>query len=313
MKFQTPILFLIFNRPDTTAKVFEEIKKQKPKYLFIASDWPRKNKEWERNIVEKTKSSVLNSIDRDCEVKTLFRKDNLWCKLAVSEAITRFFNHVEKWIIIEDDCVPHQTFFWFCETMLEKYKEDKRIMHISWDCFLPKKRQNEKKYFFSYHNHIWWWATWKRAWEMYDPDIKKFPKFKEKKVINSITNNYFSKKNWLHNFDLVYNWKHDTWDYQWTYCLRANNWLAILPWVNLISNIWFAPDALHTKNETWVSNLATKEIKYQNLLQPDFISPDTKIFKYTEKKVIQSYKQYIAILLKKFWLYKIIARILWYN
>ncbi len=313
MQLQTPILFLIFNRPDTTKRVFDEIKKQKPKYLYIASDWPRENKQWENEIVEKTRKMVIDQIDRDCEVKTLFREKNLWCKIAVSQWISRFFENVEEWIILEDDCLPDQSFFGFCETMLEKYKDDTRIMHISGDCFLPKKRQNNKEYFFSYHNHIWGWATWKRAWKMYDPDIKTLPEFKKLNLITNITSNFFSKRVWLHNFELVFDWKHDTWDYQWTYCMRSNNGLAILPWVNLISNIWFSPDALHTKNETWIANLPTKKIDYQNLTELKFILADLEKIKYTDKKVFQSFKQYIAILLKKFGLYKIVAKILWYN
>lgn len=313
MQFQTPILFLIFNRPDTTKKVFAEIKKQKPKFLYIASDWPRKNKEWEKEIVDETRAIIMNNIDRDCEVETLFRETNLWCKQAVSQAITRFFDNVEEWIILEDDCLPDPSFFWFCETMLDKYRNDTRIMHISGDCFLPKKRQNNNEYFFSHHNHIWWWATWKRAWSMYDPDIKTLPEFKKLNLINNITNNFFSKKVWLYNFELVFDWKHDTWDYQWTYCMRTNNWLAILPWVNLISNIWFSPDALHTKNETWVSNLPRETINYKNLVEPNFVLADCEKVRYTHKKVSQSFKQYIAILLKKIGLYKVIAKILWYN
>jgi len=313
MQFQTPILFLIFNRPDTTERVFAEIKKQKPKYLYIAADWAREHKKWEKEVVEQTRDVVMNDIDWDCEVKTLFREKNLWCKVAVSEAITRFFDHVEEWIILEDDCLPDPSFFGFCETMLEKYRDDNRTMHISWDCFLPKERQNERKYFFSHHNHIWWWATWKRAWKMYDPDIKSFPILKKQKMIKNITNNFFSQKVWLNNFELVFNWKHDTRDYQWTYCMWINNGLAILPWVNLISNIGFAPDALHTKNESWLSNLPTKKIDYNNLIKPQFVLADIEKMEYTDKKVFQTFKQYVALLLKKLWVYNIVARILWYN
>ena len=312
MQFQTPILFLIFNRPDTTQKVFDEIKKQKPRHLYIAADWPRENKQLEKEKCEETRN-IIKQVDRDCEVKTFFREKNLWCKIAVSSAITWFFDQVEQGIILEDDCLPDESFFWFCEIMLEKYKNDNRIMHISWDCFLPKKRQNSKSYYFSYYNHIWWWATWRRAWKLYDPDIKSYQKFKKTNMIETITPNYFTKQFWLHNFDLVYHNKHDTRDYQWTYCVWVNHWLAILPWVNLISNIWFSPSALHTKNESWISDLPTKKIDYENLIKPQFVLPDIEKIKYTEEKVFQSFKQYIAILLKKFGLYKMIAKILWYN
>ena len=180
---KTPILFLIFNRLDTTRRVFEEIRKQKPRQLFVASDGPRVNKDGEREIVEKTRKLVLDNIDWECEVKTLFRGENLGCKIAVSSAIDWFFENIEEGIILEDDCLPAQSFFGYCEELLEKFREDGRISVISGDNFQFGWRNTSDSYYFSKNCHIWGWATWRRAWERYDVEMKTYPNFKKKEKI----------------------------------------------------------------------------------------------------------------------------------
>ena len=311
--FKTPILFLIFNRLDTAQRVFEKIKEQKPKYLYIAADWPRENKEWEAEACKKTRESILNQIDWDCELKTLFREENLWCKKAVSWAITRFFENVEQWIILEDDCLPDSSFFWFCETILEKYKDDERIMMISWDCFLPEKRQKNNTYSFTNYAHIRWRASWRRARNLYDIEMKTFEDFIDNKVINQISPNYFFRKTTIKHLSDVYSWNIDTWDYQRWYSLRVNHWLSIFPLINLISNIWFSTNALHTKNDFWLWNLSINKIDYKNLKHPNIIAINNKFRIYDEQKVQLCFKQYVAMLLRKLWIYKFVAKILWYN
>ena len=145
--FNTPILFLIFNRPDTTIEVFNRIKKIQPKYLFVAADGPRQDKIGEKEMCEATRA-IIEQIDWDCEVKTLFRESNLGCGKAVSEAISWFFVHNEMGIILEDDCLPDLSFFSFCENLLEKYKDDSRISTI---CASNYQLQNNtsNSYYFS--------------------------------------------------------------------------------------------------------------------------------------------------------------------
>lgn len=311
--FNTPILFIIFNRLDTAQQVFNKIKEQKPKYLYIASDWPRATKYQETEVCKNVKEMILAQIDRKCELKTRFLEKNLWPKKAVSSAITRFFENVDQWIIFEHDCVPDSSFFWFCETMLEKYKDDKRIMHISWSCHLSPKYYKENSYIFSHYEHIRWRATWKRAWDLYDIEMKDLNNFIQNKQINHITDNFFAKKVNLKHFKDTKDWKIDTRDYERRFCLWCNNWLAIQPLTNLVSNIWFWKDALNTKNDLWMWNKPTKSIDYKHLIHPDnfIINKDCKI--YDEKFVQFSFKQYIAIFLKKIWLYRIVAKMLWYN
>lgn len=311
--FKTPILFLIFNRLDTAQRVFEKIKEQKPKYLYIAADWPRKNKKWEAEACKKTREEILKQIDRDCELKTLFRDENLWCKMAVSWAISRFFENVEQWIILEDDCLPDSSFFGFCETMLEKYKDDERIMHISWECFLPKKWQEKNTYSFSNHVHIRWWATWKRSWNLYDISMKDLPEFIDKWAIKSIVLNLLLRKVAINHFKCVYEWEIDTWDYQRVYCIRKNHWLSIFPLINLVGNIWFSANALHTKNDLGLWNQKTYSFDLNNIKHPSFMLIDDKFRKFEESKHQFAFKQYFAMILKKLWLYEIVSKILSYK
>ncbi|MCM8787681.1 MAG: nucleotide-diphospho-sugar transferase [Candidatus Omnitrophica bacterium] len=211
-----------------------EIKKVKPDKLFIASDGPRNKMEEE--VVNSVREYVLNNIDWPCKVKTLFRRKNLGCKLAVSQAITWFFDHVEKGIILEDDCLPSQSFFKFCSKLLDRYKNNKNIMMISGSNLLGKVDIKES-YFFSQHFAIWGWATWKRAWTLYDVNIRKWPKFKKKNGLKKIFRNYFTRKYYEINFDLRKENFGDTWDYQWAFACLYNNGLSITPKLNLVSNI----------------------------------------------------------------------------
>ena len=311
--FETPILFLLFNRLNTSQKVFNKIKEQKPKYLYIAADWPRKNIEWEDKICMCIRQKILQQIDWECEVKTLFRDENLWCKMAVSWAITRFFENVEQWIILEDDCFPDSSFFWFCETMLEKYKDDERVMHISWSCHLSEKYHKKNTYVFPRYEHIWGWATWRRGWNLYDIEMTELDNFIKNWQINNITDNFFTKKINLQHFKDTRDWKIDTRDYERRFCLRTNNWVAIQPLTNLVSNIWFWDWALNTKNDLWMWNRPTEPIDFNNLNHPKNFITNKEYRIYDEKHVQFSFKQYIAIYFKKLWIYKVIAKLLWYN
>jgi hypothetical protein len=264
--FNTPILFLIFNRPDTTEKVFEKIRELKPKNLYIAADGPRNEGEIIKcNVV---KNIVLNNIDWDCNLKTLFREKNLGCKYAVSSAIDWFFDNVEEGIILEDDCLPHSSFFDFSTLMLNLYRDNPKIMHISGDNF--SNIEINESYFFSKYAHIWGWATWKRAWNYYDVDIPDWPNKKLSLLSTVFKKSKTQQTYWRKIFDSVYNNQVNTWDYQWNYACFKQNGLAITPKVNLISNIGFTNNATHISKNTPFADLQT-----YNLEQP-YINPKSK-------------------------------------
>ena len=256
-----PVLFIVFNRPDLSMRVFDEIKKAKPHKLYIAADGPRENVP---NDFQKCQivRDIAQKVDWECDVKTLFRNKNLGCKIGVSSAIDWFFDNEEDGIILEDDCVPHQSFFRFCEELLEKYKENKRVFMISGDNFLLGERKISESYYFSKYHFIWGWATWKRAWEKYDIKMKSWPEFKYSSGFRSLFTSVVEANYWRQILDAVYNNKIDTWDYQWAYTMWENNGLSACPNTNLIENIGFDSEATHTKKQKKVSQLSTNNLKF---------------------------------------------------
>ena len=275
---KTPILFLIFRRPDVTVKVFAEICKQQPTQLFIAADGGRTPEEHLK--CELTRQAVLEMIDWECEVKTLFRDNNLGCREAVSSAISWFFEYVEMGIILEEDCLPHQDFFPYCEELLERYKDDTRIMTISGDNFQDGIVRGDADYYFSTIMHCWGWATWKRSWDLYRKNLEGYNIFKANKVLEAYYNDEKIVSFWADNFELVLNNKIDTWDYAIVYTLFCNNALSITPQRNLVSNIGFGEESTHCKNANSVNaNILTADLVLKT--HPNFIYPDMEADVYT--------------------------------
>lgn len=269
---KTPILFLIFNRPDTTEKVFEKIREQKPKYFFIAADGPRTNKPGEIELCEKTRE-ILKKVDWDCEVKTLFRVKNLGCKKAVGEAITWFFDNVEEGIIIEDDCLPSSSFFPYCENLLNYYRNNQQVMHIGGISQIETYSTNAS-YHFSPIAHVWGWASWKRAWNHFNLSMNDF----DPGIVKKMIPNKYQQKDWITILKNVKNENIDTWDFIWQYALFKQKGLAIVPHKNLVYNIGFGKNATHTTDfhNTW-DKRKLEDIDFHNIIHPEEISYSDKI------------------------------------
>lgn len=278
----TAVLFLVFNRLDTTKQVFASIKKAKPPRLYVAADGAREGKEGENTKAQAVRDYIMENIDWECEVKTLFRDSNLGCKMAVSGAIDWFFENEEMGIILEDDILPSQSFFWFCEELLIKYKDDMRVGQISGFNYGYKNKDLKYDYFFSKYGFIWGWASWRRAWNKYDINMKDFNECKKIDIFD----NYFSKnKNQqLNNFESVYTNKLNTWDYQWSYSRFINNLYAVVPEINLITNIGFGDDATHTFGDNPYESLKNEEFNNLDLLHPNYMIQITDFYKIFEKK-----------------------------
>lgn len=244
---KTAVLFLVFNRLETTKLVFQSIQQAKPPRLYIAADGARINKNGESVKVQAVRDFIIQNIDWDCEIKTLFRDQNLGCKYAVAGAITWFFENEESGIILEDDCLPTQSFFWYCEELLDKYNDDKSIFLISADSRGPDSFEMKEDYGFCKYPTIWGWASWARVWKDYDPEIKDWPKQKEF-LLGSISNYKPTINFWKKIFQKMYENQIDTWDYQLSYLLLKYKGKCIVPKVNLVSNIGFGVDATHTFN-----------------------------------------------------------------
>ncbi|WP_143822295.1 nucleotide-diphospho-sugar transferase [Mucilaginibacter pedocola] len=277
------MLFLIFNRPQLTQRVFDAIAIAKPKRLYIAADGPRESNESDNELCAQTRE-VTTKVNWDCEVKTLFRQQNLGCKTAVAGAINWFFEHEEEGIILEDDCLPHESFFRYCEELLHRYRNDERVMSVSGSNLLGKPwKYDEQSYFFA-HGGIWGWATWRRAWQLYDRDMKGWPDLQTQKTIKE----NIQTKDWYNfyapMFEASYNDTLDTWDIQWFYTILVNNGLAINPAVNLVSNIGFANGTHLNSNDTAIANLSVSPIAFP-LVPPPSQKADKAYLKLTYKHV----------------------------
>jgi hypothetical protein len=269
---RSSVLFLIFNRPDTTRQVFEAIRTAKPPRLYIAADGPRHEREGERARCQKVRKIALD-VDWECDVKTFFRDENLGCKIAVSEGISWFFDHEDEGVILEDDCLPDLSFFIFCDEMLEYYRNDSRVSMVAGTNFFQDKFGSRDSYFFSRLIQIWGWATWKRAWKNYDVKMTTWPQFKNQRGLKNIGINKKIKNYVQPSFERSYAGAVDTWDYQWSYSVISQNTVSVVPGRNLVSNLGFGPDATHTVDCNCVKSFMNTDSLDFPVMHPDFIIP----------------------------------------
>jgi hypothetical protein len=286
--FSTPILFIIFNRPDTTVRVFERLRELKPTRLFVAADGPRPQKAGEAEHCAQARA-IIDTIDWPCEVTKRFSNVNQGCKVGVSSAITWFFENVEEGIILEDDCLPEPSFFSFCAELLEKYRNDFRVMEIGGTQYLKHPVQGNASYYFSQLTQIWGWATWRRAWKTYDSTIANYPQALEHHTLESMFRYPKMREFWQRKFDLAYRNGIDTWDIQWQFLMSSNNGLAIIPKKNLVSNIGFDINATHTHDSLHsLANRPTEPLI--NIVHPTFVMPELKVDYRTFRKFISPNK-----------------------
>lgn len=274
------VAFIIFNRPDTTRVVFEAIRSARPDRMFIIADGPRPNKEGEAERCAAARRIVDAGVDWPCEVYKNYSESNLGCRLRVSSGLTWVFEQVEHCIVLEDDCVPDPSFFPYCQSLLAKYRDDPRIMAISGDNFQLGRKRTKYSYYFSDIVHIWGWATWRRAWQKYDSELKMWPEIKRGNWLKDFLGNDEQVRYWTNCFDSCVAGL-NTWDYQWVFACWANRGLCILPSVNLISNVGFHADATHTTNSGGAAaNMPTQPIRFP-LVDPPFIIRDREADQFT--------------------------------
>jgi len=243
---KSPVLFLVFNRPDTTRQVFEVIRAAKPPRLYVAADGPRVGRDGESDRCEEVRRIATN-VDWPCEVKTLFRDSNLGCKYGVSGGINWFFKHETEGIILEDDVLPLSSFFDYCDELLERYRHNDAVAMISGCNLVSAHFQPECSYFFSLYNHIWGWASWRRTWVHYDVAMKEWPLWCEEGGLKKLANgNKQFESYWRNTFNNVFAGNIDTWDFQWTFTCWFIQGLAVLPANNLTHNLGFGSEATHT-------------------------------------------------------------------
>ncbi|GAB3237679.1 hemolytic protein HlpA [Hymenobacter seoulensis] len=278
---QTAVLMLIFNRPDTTRQVFEAVRKAQPARLYIAADGPRTTHPDDQAQCAAARS-IVAGIDWPCEVFTLFRTTNLNCGVGPATALDWFFSHEEEGIILEDDCVPAASFFPFCQELLARYRHDTRVMHIGGNNFGREAQQplsaDSLSYYFSHQINSWGWATWRRAWQLFDFNLSGYQQLLEEGKLHKVFSSWAETKYRLSKFESILSLPQpcDVWDYQWHYTIVAHSGLAVVPAVHLVENIGFGNHGTHTMDaQDSYFGIPTTEIKFP-LRHPEFVLADQR-------------------------------------
>lgn len=266
MSFSVPIVFIVFNRPDLTKIVFEAIARVKPNKLLIVADGPRFPQEVQK--CEQVRA-ITRRVNWDCEVLTNFSDNNLGCKIRVSSGLDWAFSQVDEAIILEDDCLPHPTFFRFCQDILSYYRNDEKVMHISGTNLNPQS-QLKASYLLSRLVPIWGWATWRRAWQHFDITMAAWPEQRDTDLLD-----YFGEQKGyvFSSFEKLYLNKVNAWAGRWAFACVVRHGLSVIPKTNLVRNLGFREDATHTTGTHWISNLPVKGVKFP-FNRPETIAPD---------------------------------------
>ena len=249
MSVLAPVIFFIFNRPELTKQVWEAITRAKPKKLYICADGPRKDKPDDIEKIRATRQCV-ERVDWPCEIHRWYANENLGCNQSFVKNLDQLFEVEDRVIVLEDDTLPSESFFPFCDVLLEKYKDESTIFHITgsnlnWDLLRPA-----SDYYFSRYALPWGWATWKRAWRLYDSNMQGWKNIEIKEAVLNSFKNQVEKVFWNNIFDNAYRkiGDADAYDYVWKFSIWAHDGLSIIPSVNLVKNIGFGENSTHTKN-----------------------------------------------------------------
>jgi hypothetical protein len=281
---KTPVVLFIFNRPDATKQVINAIRQVRPSQILVIADGPRSDHPDETERCSETRK-IIAGIDWDCEVLTNYSSSNLGCKKRISTGLDWVFSQVDEAIILEDDCVPHFTFFQFCEELLEHYRTDSRVMSICGLSVQFNRDRTSYSYYYSQYPHVWGWATWKRAWQYYDVEMKQWSEVRDRNLLMNIFSNSRSIQYWTDIFQATYENKIDTWDYQWILACLMQSGLSIIPSVNLVSNIGFGAEATHTVNSSESSPYSNMPVEAVSLplKHPPFIVRNVKADTFTQR------------------------------
>ena len=242
---KSAVLFLVFNRPETTQEAFQAIRAAQPARLYVSADGPRAGRPSE---VEQCTSvrAIACAVDWPCEVHTLFQEVNLGCKAGVVAGIDWFFTHEDEGIILEDDVLPDPSFFLFCDELLEYYREDTRVSAISGCNLISEHFSAESSYFFSRYCHVWGWATWRRAWDHYDVAMSEWPAWRSRVGLGQTFSSRSTEEFWRRLFDDTFDGNIDTWDFQWLFACWRRDTVCAVPTHTLTHNLGFGAEATHT-------------------------------------------------------------------
>lgn len=243
---ETPVVLLVFNRPEETRRVLDQVRRAQPRRVLVVADGPRANRPDDAQHCAQVREVIAQGLDWSCEVSSAYADRNMGCGRRVSSGLDWVFRQVESAIILEDDCVPDESFFPFVVEMLARYRDDQRVAQIAGCSFQPVGLPHRASYFFSRYPHCWGWATWRDRWQWYDHAMGDWRKTGRMHRLPLIEHRG-ERESWAAQFDAVAGDRIDTWDYRWTWAVWQRRALSVTPYENLVTNIGFGPAATHTQ------------------------------------------------------------------
>lgn len=291
-----PVVLLVFNRPDLTARLFEVVRAMRPSQLFVSADGPRPGRPDDAKLCAQTRE-IVQAVDWECDAHWKLDERNLGCGPAVSQGIDWVFESVDRAIILEDDCIPDPSFFAFCTSLLERYADDTRVMQIAGsNLTAPRDVFGSASYSFASFPLVWGWATWRRAWEHYDIAMANWPAFRDAGGLDGL---HASRSRRLH---LRREWNHifagnGTWDHQWQYTVMSQHGLSVYPATNLITNLGFRPDATQTTGAGSMAEIPLEPIPCP-LVHPSHVAENARLERYIEREVLRAAGTAVTLLRK---------------
>jgi len=288
---RAPVALIIFNRPEHTRKVFGAIAKAKPQHLFVIADGPRKDYPEDQQKCKEARA-VIDLVDWPCHVHKNYENENMGCGRRPATGINWVFQQVEEAIILEDDCVPHPSFFRFCDELLERYRDDERIMQINGQNFQNPVMRSSDSYYFAYSNNCWGWATWRRAWQYFDWNMELWPELRKTQWLRDLVRDKKVELYWRKIFDhaLANCGDVDYWDFQWRFAVWAHGGLSVWPGATLVSNIGFGEEATHTTVANYVlANLPVEGVDFP-LRHPQVIQANKNVDAFLFNRLLKKKK-----------------------
>jgi hypothetical protein len=278
---QTPVALILYNRLETTSRVFAAIRRARPAMLLLLADGPDPDRPADADRCAAARA-VVERVDWSCTVLADYADEHLGIKRRVDSGLDWLFGQVEEAIILEDDCLPDPSFFPFCAELLARYRRREQVMAISGNNFLRGRHRTAYSYHFSRYPLIWGWATWRRAWRRYDRTVRRWPGLDAGGWLREVLESPAAVHYWSHVFQQNYETL-ENWDYAWILSCWAHRGLSITPSVNLVSNIGFLPDATHTRDPSSpFANLATERMQFP-LRHPHEVRRDEQADAVTEQ------------------------------
>jgi len=270
-----PVIYLIFNRPEATRRSHQILREIRPEKLLVVADGPRAHVADDRERCLLTRQ-IATDIDWPCELQTCFSDVNLGLKQRVASGLSWAFEQVEEAIVVEDDCLPDPSFFRFAAEMLEKYRQDERIMCISANNFQQGRRRAPYSYYFSLFPHCWGWATWRRSWRHFDLGMSRWPELRDGGWLRDMIQDKAGLSYWHQTFEGCHRGMVNSWATAWTFSCWAQNGLTLLPEVNLVRNIGFGKDGTNTtSSDNHLSAITSSSLQFP-LRPPPYVLRDTQ-------------------------------------